>query len=65
LPLLSLLRRLLGYIGKIPNLAKELKEELIKAKYDKFTQLISQTDFGKDFKDYDAFLKVLCVIDQF
>lgn len=54
-----------AYTGKIPNLAKELKEELTKAKYDKFAQLLSQIDLGKDFKNYDAFLKVLGLIDQF
>jgi hypothetical protein len=39
-----------GFNGRIPDLARDLREELRKSKYDKFAGFISESGFSKDFK---------------
>ena len=39
-----------GFDGRIPDLARDLRKELRKHRYDKFAEFISQYSFGKDFK---------------
>jgi hypothetical protein len=48
-----------GFNGKIPDLARDLREELKTARYDKFAEFISELSFGNDFKNYDECYKVL------
>jgi len=48
-----------GFSGRIPDLARDLREELRKSKYDKFAKFVSGFSFGKDFKNYEECYKVL------
>ncbi len=48
-----------GFNGRIPDLARDLREELRKAKYEKFAAFASGFSFGKDFKNYEECYKVL------
>ncbi len=52
---------------KIPDLARDLKTELRKSKYEKFADSLSTTSFGKSFRYYgkcyevlDAMVKLRC-----
>jgi len=54
-----------GFNGKIPNLARDLRLELRKSKFDKFAAFMSQTGFGKDFKNYDECYRVLGAMVKF
>ena len=54
-----------GFNGRIPDLARDLRKELRKARYDKFAEFISGFGFGKDFKNYDECYKVLGAIVKF
>jgi hypothetical protein len=54
-----------GFNGKIPDLARDLRKELRKQKYDKFANFISQYSFGKNFKDYEKCYKVLGAMVRF
>ena len=54
-----------GFNGRIPDLARDLREELRKSRYDKFAGFISQWGFGKDFKGYDECYKVLGAMVKF
>ncbi len=54
-----------GFNGKIPDLARDLRKELRKADYDKFASFISQSSFGKGFKNYDACYQVLGAMVKF
>ena len=48
-----------AYQGTIPDLARDLRKELRKARYDKFAEFISTFSFGKDFKNYQECYEVL------
>ena len=54
-----------GYAGEIPDLARDLRKELIEIHYDKFASFISTYSFGKDFKNYDECYKVLGAMVKF
>ncbi len=54
-----------GFNGRIPDLARDLREELRKAKYDKFAGFISGFQFGKDFKNYAECYRVLGAMVKF
>jgi hypothetical protein len=54
-----------GFNGRIPDLARDLREELRKSRYDKFAGFISQSGFGKDFKNYDECYRVLGAMVKF
>jgi hypothetical protein len=54
-----------GLNGRIPDLARDLREELRKSRYDKFAGFLSQSSFGKDFKNYDECYKVLGAMVKF
>jgi hypothetical protein len=54
-----------GYMGNIPDLARDLRKELRKIHYDKFAHFISTYSFGKDFKNYDDAYKVLGAMVKF
>ena len=54
-----------GFIGKIPDLARDLRKELRKMRYDKFAEFISTYSFGKDFKNYYECYKVLGAMVKF
>lgn len=54
-----------GFNGRIPDLARDLRKELRKAKYDKFAGVISESGFGKDFKNYEECYKVLGAMVKF
>ena len=54
-----------GNIGKIPDLARDLRKELREIHYDKFASFISNYSFGKDFKNYDECYKVLGAMVRF
>ena len=54
-----------GFNGRIPDLARDLREELRKSRYDLFAGFMSQSPFGKDFKDYDDCYRVLGAMVRF
>jgi hypothetical protein len=54
-----------GFSGRIPDLARDLRKELRRMKYDKFAEFISTFSFGKDFKNYDECYKVLGAMVRF
>jgi hypothetical protein len=54
-----------GFSGKIPDLARDLRKELRKIRYEKFAKFISTYSFGKDFKNYDECYKVLGAMVKF
>ena len=54
-----------GFLGKIPDLARDLRKELRRSRYDKFAEFISTYSFGKDFKNYDECYKVLGAMVKF
>ncbi len=54
-----------GFSGKIPDLARDLRKELRKMRYDKFAEAISTGSFGKDFKNYEECYKVLGAMVKF
>lgn len=54
-----------GYSGRIPDLARDLRKELRKLRYDKFAEFISTFSFGKDFKNYQECYKVLGAMVKF
>ncbi|OPY37093.1 MAG: hypothetical protein A4E35_01556 [Methanoregula sp. PtaU1.Bin051] len=54
-----------GYIGKIPDLARDLKKELKKAHYEKFAGAISKLPFGKPFEHYNACMDLLGTMAKF
>ena len=54
-----------GFNGRIPDLARDLRKELRKHRYDKFAEFISQYSFGKDFKDYEGCYRVLGAMVRF
>jgi hypothetical protein len=39
-----------GFNGRIPDLARDLRKELRKHRYEKFAEFIAQYSFGKDFQ---------------
>ena len=53
------------YNGKIPDLARDLRKELRRSRYDKFAEFISSYSFGKDFKNYAECYKVLGAMEKF
>ena len=54
-----------GFNGRIPDLARDLREELRKSRYDLFAEFMSQSPFGKDFQDYDDCYRVLGAMVRF
>jgi hypothetical protein len=54
-----------GFTGIIPDLARDLRKELRRMRYDKFAAFISRYNFGKDFKNYDACYEVLGAMVKF
>jgi hypothetical protein len=54
-----------GFNGRIPDLARDLREELRKSRYDLFAGFMAQSPFGKDFKQYDECYKVLGAMVRF
>ena len=54
-----------GYSGKIPDLARDLRKELRKSRYEIFAEFISTFSFGKDFKNYQECYKVLGAMVKF
>ena len=54
-----------GYTGVIPDLARDLRKELRRMKYDRFASFISTYSFGKDFENYDECYKVLGAMVKF
>jgi len=54
-----------GNIGKIPDLARDLRKELRKNNYDKFAAFISTYSFGKELKDYKKCYTVLGAMVKF
>jgi hypothetical protein len=54
-----------GHNGRIPDLARDLREELRSARYEKFAAFISTYPFGKDFEKYDECYTVLGAMVRF
>jgi len=54
-----------GYQQKIPDLARDLRKELRRTKYDKFAHALSAWNFGKAYKNYDACYEVLGAMVRF
>ena len=54
-----------GYKGVIPDLARDLRRELRRSKYDRFAKFISKYSFGEDFKHYDECYTVLGLMVKF
>ncbi len=50
---------------KIPDLARDLRKELRLSKYKKFADFLSESKFGKIFKDYDKCYEVLGTMVKF
>ena len=48
-----------GFLGKIPNLARDLRKELRASKYDKFAGFISTFSFGKISKNMRSAIRFL------
>ena len=54
-----------GYQQKIPDMARDLRKELRSAKYKKFADFMGESNFGKDFREYDECYKVLGAMVKF
>jgi len=54
-----------GFSGKIPDLARDLRKELRKMRYDKFAEFLSTFSFAKDFRNYEECYKVLGAMVKF
>ena len=54
-----------GHEGKIADLARDLRKELRKAKFDKFAKFISQYNFGKAYEHYPECYEVLGMMVKF
>ncbi len=54
-----------GFQQKIPDLARDLRKELRQSKYKKFANFLSESNFGKSFKDYDKCYEVLGAMVKF
>jgi len=54
-----------GYKGVIPDLARDLRKELRKSRYDLFAAMISKENFGKALKNYDACYEALGLMVKF
>lgn len=54
-----------GYQQKIPDLARDLRKELRKSKYQKFADFLSTHSFGQSFRDYDKCYQVLGTMVKF
>jgi hypothetical protein len=54
-----------GHQQTIPDLARDLRNALREAKYDKFAAAFSETGFGKLFRDYDTCYDVLGAMVKF
>jgi hypothetical protein len=54
-----------GYQQKIPDLARDLRKELRKSKYQKFADFLSTHSFGQSFRDYDKCYQVLGAMVKF
>jgi hypothetical protein len=54
-----------GYKGTIPGLAKNLRKELKKAKYETFASEIAKLPFGKPFKHYQDCYDLLGLMAKF
>lgn len=51
-----------GFTGTVTDLARDLRKELRRSRYDKFVQFIATYSFGKDFENYEAGYKALGAI---
>ena len=54
-----------AHIGKIPNLAKDLRTELRKTKYAKFAKALSTYPMGNDFEYFEESYRVLGTMMRF
>jgi len=54
-----------GFTGTIPDLARDLRKELRRTRYDKFAEFVSSYSFGKDFSNYDECYRVLGAMVKF
>lgn len=54
-----------GFVQKIPDLARDLRKELRASRYEKFTNFIATTGFGKVFKNYAQCYEVLGAMVKF
>lgn len=54
-----------GFNGKIPDLARDLRKELRKTRYDKFAEFISKEPFGRPLKYYKECYDALGMMVKF
>jgi hypothetical protein len=54
-----------GYQQKIPDLARDLRKELRKAKYQKLADSLATSTFGQVFQDYNKCYQVLGAMVKF
>ena len=54
-----------GNTGKIPDLARDLRKELRKVRYDKFAELISKESFAKPLENYKECYEALGMMVKF
>jgi hypothetical protein len=54
-----------GFNGRIPDLARDLRKELRKSRYNLFAESLSQYSSGKDFKNYNECNRVLGAMVKF
>jgi len=54
-----------GYKGKVADLARDLRKELRESKFKNFADFMSQTSFGRIYKDYDLCYEVLGAMVKF
>jgi hypothetical protein len=48
-----------GYTGRIPDLARDLRRELRKSRYDRFADFMSNYSFASAFSDYQQCYRLL------
>jgi hypothetical protein len=54
-----------GHLGKIPDLARDLRKELRAAQYAKFAALLAEQGWGKIFEHYDHCYELLGAMMKF
>jgi hypothetical protein len=54
-----------GFTGMIPDLARDLRKELRRTRYDKSAEFVSSYSFGKAFSNYDECYRVLGAMVKF
>ena len=45
-----------GYTQTVPDLARDLRKELRRYRFDKMADMLAQVPFFKEFKDYEFFI---------